>query len=484
MFRSRLVDNCFFQFIQTCCLISEHRVPRESVNLDSHANLMTSHAAHEYNSLIERRPDLLEESRAFLEQSLSDVRFVFGGRMLSPYLRPHFVTRSEWQQITETCETVWSAIEKVGRIAPTNSLMLEQIGLTEGERELVAVDPGYEEVSVTSRLDSFLTDDSYQFVELNAECPAGIAYQDVAAEIFCGLPLMREFSRNHRVTPMYCRQNMLDALLSIYRRARGRDEKPRIGIVDYKGLPTQREFELFKEFFESLGYPTTIADPRELEMRDGKLHHGDIEIDLVYRRVLTTELLEKIDECKPFVEAYKTGAAVFVNSFRTKYVHKKMLFGVLTDERHQQYFSSPEQEAIRRSVPWTRRVESTRTTHGEDAIDLLDYVRANRDTLVLKPNDDYGGHGIFIGWESDESAWDAAIEQALKGDYLAQERVTTSRELFPFVDESGVHMIEQLLDLDPLLFFGKVRGAFTRLSSSSLANVTSGAGMVPTMIVD
>ena len=39
-------------------------------------------------------------------------------------------------------------------------------------------------------------------------------------------------------------------------------------------------------------------------------------------------------------------------------------------------------------------------------------------------------------------------------------------------------------DFDPLLFFGRVAGAFTRLSSSSLANVTSGAGMVPTMVID
>jgi hypothetical protein len=45
-------------------------------------------------------------------------------------------------------------------------------------------------------------------------------------------------------------------------------------------------------------------------------------------------------------------------------------------------------------------------------------------------------------------------------------------------------MIEQLLDVDPLLFFGRVGGAFTRLSSSSLANVSSGGGMVPTMLVD
>lgn len=445
---------------------------------------MTSQAAHDYNSLIERNPVLLEESRAFLTERMNDVRFVFGGRMLSPYLRPHFVTRPEWSEITTACETVWGAIEKVGRVAPSDALMLEQIGLTEGERELVEVDPGYEEVSVTARLDSFLTKEAYQFVELNAECPAGIAYQDVAAEIFSELPLMREFTRDHKVTPMYCRDRMLDALLAVYSKVRGAGDKPHIAIVDYKGLPTQREFELFKQFFEENGFRTTIADPRDLELRAGKLCHGDFQIDLVYRRVLTTELLEKIDECRAFVDAYRTGAAVFVNSFRTKYVHKKMLFGVLTDERHQRYFTDAERFAIQKSVPWTRRLEDCRTTYKGTQIDLLEFVRTSRNRLVLKPNDDYGGHGIFIGWESDESAWHRAIEDALKGDYLTQERVTTSREVFPFVDETGVRMIEQLLDLDPLLFFGKVAGAFTRLSSSSLANVTSGAGMVPTMIVD
>jgi hypothetical protein len=304
--------------------------------------------------------------------------------------------------------------------------------------------------------------------------------------MFLGLPLMREFRRKHSVTPMYCREHMLDALLTIYSRVRGGGDRPNFAIVDYKGLPTQREFELFKEYFEGRGYATTIADPRDLELREGKLYHADFKIDLVYRRVLTTELLEKIDECRAFVEAYKTGGAVYVNSFRTKYVHKKMLFGVLTDERHQHYFSEVEREAIRRSVPWTRRVEDAKTTHDGIEIDLLDFIRRQRETLVLKPNDDYGGHGIYIGWESDETAWDAAIEKALEGDYLVQERVTTSREVFPYVnaDSGEVQMIEQLLDLDPLLFFGRVRGAFTRLSSSSLANVTSGAGMVPTMLVD
>src|SRR5262249_49268572 len=315
---------------------------------------MASQAVRDYNSLIDNHPRLLEESREFLTERMKQVRLVFGGRMLSPFLRPHFVTRAEWERAKAACETVWSAIEKVGRAASTDSLMLEQLRLTDGERDLVAVDPGYDDVSVTARLDSFLTPETYQFVELNAECPAGIAYQDVAAEIFCQLPLMTEFARQHKVTPMHCRQNLLDALLTVFQRVRGHAVEPRIAIVDYKGLPTQREFELFKEFFEKSDFPTTIADPRELEIREGRLCHGDFKIDLVYRRVLTTELLEKADECQAFIQGYRSNAAVYVNSFRTKYVHKKMLFGILTDERHQKHFTEAERQAIRASIPWTR----------------------------------------------------------------------------------------------------------------------------------
>jgi uncharacterized circularly permuted ATP-grasp superfamily protein len=443
-------------------------------------------AALRYNQMLEEDSSLLEESRLFLIERFREVRLVFGGRTLCPYLRPHFVSRSQWQQITEACESVWSAIEKVGRAARHDHALLDQLGLTKGELELVAIDPGYEDISVTSRLDSFLTPDSYQFVELNAECPAGIAYADVAAEIFLDLPVMRRFTQTHKVAPMFCRRNLLDSLLEVYLRARGRTEKPQIGIVDYRGLPTQREFEMFKEFFEQNGYRTAIADPRDLELRDGKLFHEDFRIDLVYRRVLTTELLEKRDECRALIDAYAKGAAVLVNSFRTKYVHKKMLFGVLTDERHQHYFDDVERQAIARHIPWTRRVEDTKTTYRGEETALLDFIRRNRDRLVMKPNDEYGGTGVFIGWEMDESAWDEAIEKALAEDYLTQERVTTGREVFPWVNEQEgrVEMIEQLLDIDPLLFFGRVAGGFTRLSSSSLANVTSGAGMAPTMIVE
>ena len=70
------------------------------------------------------------------------------------------------------------------------------------------------------------------------------------------------------------------------------------------------------------------------------------------------------------------------------------------------------------------------------------------------------------------------------GDYLVQERVATARETFPALTDDGrVEFAEQLVDLDPLLFNGKVGSAFTRLSYTELANVSSGGGMVPTYIV-
>jgi len=136
-------------------------------------------------------------------------------------------------------------------------------------------------------------------------------------------------------------------------------------------------------------------------------------------------------------------------------------------------------------VPWTRRVRAGKTDYFGEPIDLIEFIGERRDRLVLKPNDDYGGHGIYIGWNIDEIGWDEALHNALaNGDYLVQERVPTARESFPAItDDGAIQFAEQLVDLDPLLFNGKVGSAFTRLSSNELANVTAGGGMVPTFVI-
>jgi uncharacterized circularly permuted ATP-grasp superfamily protein len=193
-----------------------------------------------------------------------------------------------------------------------------------------------------------------------------------------------------------------------------------------------------------------------------------------------------MDKHPALLDACRARAVCMVNSFRGKLVHKKAIFAVLTNEKYAHLFNESELSAISSHVPWTRKVREEKTVNGGEEIDLVSWTRANSNKLVLKPNDDYGGHGIYIGWNSTEKEWADAIESALtNGDYLVQERVKTARETFPMMhDDLGKWtMIEQLVDLDPLLFNGKVGSAFTRLSSNELANVTAGGGMVPTFII-
>jgi hypothetical protein len=447
---------------------------------------MFPEAVERYHNLLANQ-ELAEASRTLLDEGLEKARLIFGGRRLSPYLRPHFVSETDFARICRICETVWSAIQKVKDAAVVDPKVVDDLGLTEIERELVSIDPGYKAVSPTSRLDSFLTSSAYSFVELNGESPAGIAYADAAYDIFSSLPVMKEMAVDYNLRPMYGRRFMLEVLLSSYEEFLGRkpERPPRIAIVDLAGVPTVKEFELFREFFEQSGYPSVICTPQELEFTSGRLSVSGQEIDIVYKRLLVNEYLPIMRDYPALLNAYRAGAICMVNSFRSKLIHKKALFAVLTDPRHAALFSAAELDAIRSHVPWTRVVKDEHSDYFGREINLLDFIRADNERLVLKPNDDYGGHGITIGWNVDQRGWDEAINNALaSGDYLVQERVPTARETFPALTDDGrIEFAEQLVDLDPLLFNGKVGSAFTRLSFTELANVSSGGGMVPTYIV-
>jgi hypothetical protein len=106
---------------------------------------------------------------------------------------------------------------------------------------------------------------------------------------------------------------------------------------------------------------------------------------------------------------------------------------------------------------------------------------------VLKPNDEYGGKGVLLGWETRQGDWDRAIGTALAdqpGTWIVQERIPVRREIFPQFDSEGrVTMRDMLVDVAPYLFRGRMGGYLTRLSATGLANVTSGGGQVPAFVV-
>ncbi|WP_205006482.1 hypothetical protein, partial [Escherichia coli] len=107
------------------------------------------------------------------------------------------------------------------------------------------------------------------------------------------------------------------------------------------------------------------------------------------------EYLPLMEEYPALLEAYKAGAICMVNSFQSKLIHKKAVFAVLTNEKYSNLFNEEELEAIRNHVPWTRQFIEGETTYKGERIDLIEWTRKNKSKLVLKPNDEYGGHGTW-----------------------------------------------------------------------------------------
>ena len=324
-----------------------------------------------------------------------------------------------------------------------------------------------------------------KFTEYNAEIPAAPAYNEALTEIFYTLPIMREFEKKYEVTKLAARHHMLHALLNSYREWGGR-ERPRIAILDWREVPTYSEFVLFKQYFDSQGYDCIIADPRDCEYANGRLMVGDFHVTLIYKRVLITELIERGGMDHPVVRAVRDHAACMVNSFRCKILHRKTSLAVLSDEQNSRLFTPAERDAARRFIPWTRLVAERQTEVDGATVDLVAWMQDNKDRLVLKPADEYGGKGIVLGWTVEQGMWESAIADALESPTIVQERVELPREDFPALLNNSLNIYSSMLDTDPYIWYGDyMSGCLTRISTAALLNVTAGGGStVPTYVIE
>jgi uncharacterized circularly permuted ATP-grasp superfamily protein len=411
-------------------------------------------------------------------------QLVFGDRQLCVSLRPNLISGWQYRQINAAAEMLYAALARLEAALLREEGLRRELDLDEEEEQLALADPGFAAASPSARLDGFVGGDGIiRFVEYNAESPAGMAYHDELVSVFETLPVMQRFRAAFAAHAVPVRGRQLEAMLRAHG-ARSDGGAPTIAIVDWRGLPTLTEFEMFERFFAEQGLRALICTPEDLSYSGGRLHAGGTPVDVVYRRVLTSELLARGQVARPLVDAYLAGAVTVVNSFRAKLLHKKMSLALLSDERYVALYTAEQLSAIQRHVPWTRKMRDGPATHGDRRVDLTQFVAANREHLVLKPNDEYGGKGVVLGWTVDQPEWEQALATALSESFVVQERVPVPWYPFPVALER-TELLELSIDHDPYLFWGTVSGCLTRLSSSALLNVTAGAGsVVPTYIVE
>lgn len=404
-------------------------------------------------------------------------------------LRPRFLAPAAWDALRRDLVPVLSAFRTVGEAALADPGFRAAFHLAEWEETLLARMPRLPSPIPLARLDAFLDPDTgvARLTECNGETPAGTAYGDALAELFLAAPPMRRFARDWVVRPLPGMPHLLGVLLAAWAAHGGGRTPPSLAIVDWAEVPTQSEFRLCADYFRAMGLACRITTPQALAYEGGALRDADgTRVDLVYKRVLLHELVAREGLDHPLLRAVADGAACLVNPVHGKPLHKKAALAVLSDERHADRLSAAERAAVARHVPWTRVVEERTTVVDGTAVDLLPWAAAHRDQLVLKPNDDYGGAGIVLGWEVDQAAWEAALARALAAPTVVQRRIALPTEPFPAMAGGQVAFDDRIVDVAPFCWDGaRVDGCLTRISTSTLVNVTAGGGStVPTLVAE
>ena len=441
-------------------------------------------AISRYQKIIESEPyqDLAWAEK--LVEQMQAAHLTESGRLVCPFLRPHFLTRRQYEALIKAAECLFSAIDRVKQMVLADRTLLDRLELLPAEKMLASLDPGYPYLTVSSLLDTHMTNGSLAFIQYDADTPAGMIYGDVLADLFYEIPPMKEFRKRYTLTKLASRRHLLDAILAAYRHFGGQ-RQPRIGILEFRQpfqATSQGEYILLAEYLRQQGYEAEIVNPDQLEYRAGVLRRGTFEIDVIYRRVKAHEFLLRYDLSHPLVRAYRDGKVCVVNSFRSELAHKRALFDLLTDERLTADFPPAERKAIRQYIPWTRLVTPRKTTYQDQEVDLLEFIRTNREKFILKPNDDAGDEHPVAGWEVDQATWEKAIRRALRTPYVVQERVELARAPFPVLFYGQLEVREMQVEVHHHAFLGKVQGCSCWVSAGSGFSMVE--GLTPVFILE
>ena len=297
------------------------------------------------------------------------------------------------------------------------------------------------------------------------------------------LPVFAAFARELPVAYEPSQDALVRAVAAQWR-ASGGTGRPRVAIVDWADVKTRADQEILREVFAARGFACLLADPRELEVRGGRLHAPGGPVDLVYRRAVLSELVGREIEVQP-LHGRLPPPAVPVRELVPlpavggqgvlRGAHRRGLRGAALGRR----------AGVRRAACCRGRGASPSGAPCKDGaeVELVPFALEHREQLVLKPAHDYGGRSVFLGSETSPSEWYAALLSALEAPWVLQERVAIPEEPFPVFDGGSLGFVSLKVNANPFYVAGESAGAVARASRSSVINVSAGGGSVPTFVV-
>jgi hypothetical protein len=314
--------------------------------------------------------------------------------------------------------------------------------------------------------DFHLSPDGPRLIEINTN--AGGAFLNSAlcdAQRFCC-----EAARHYGeiACPQDLSKRLAEMFVEEWRLQRGTGLPKLVAIVDDDpaGQYLYPDFVLAVGTLKSRGIDAVIADPQDLEHRDGRLWHGERVVDLVYNRLV--DFYFDAPGHRTLRDAYVSGNVVVTpNPFHHALFADKRNLVTLSDPESLSAHDIPRaDQSPFAAVPVTRLVTAA------DADELW----ARRNGLFFKPLAGHGGKAVYRGDKLTKRVWG----EILAGQYVAQERVSPSERLVALPDQSTRHKF----DIRLYTYAGRTLLAAARLYQGQTTNFrTPGGGFAPVIVV-
>jgi len=444
---------------------------------------MSKNLDHAYDEYLKAHDREAVQAINEFQEKIKAPAFKYGRFTIPTFYKAYFPSPSQEKLLKNVASNFYQIINTAARLYFEEPHVSHLYKLPKEADELVRIDPGYSQSVVFARLDAFLEGDSLKLVEFNCDSPAGAAYSDQIENLLVQETFLKDFVDENHIMATDRAEQILKSLLGIYEEFGGY-ETPQIAIIDWKHIRTKPEFEYLKHYFETKGYKTTIADPRELKYKGGRLYHKNFKIQLILRRVIFDELLNRLDEVGDLIQAYKDKAVCMVNPLRSRVASSKAILSLLTNPEYEHFFTENENKLKEIHIPWTRRIVDAEDFYGGKKVYLIDFLKDEKETLVLKPAAGYGGRDVKVGKELPDEEWNEAIGKALKEDWVVQEYVNVPIMTVPQVVNKELDFSYKKFNFNLFVFSGRYTGGFARLSDESVINVARGGGLIPALRSD
>lgn len=420
------------------------------------------------------------DCKLFLE-GVSKSKAIYKGEPVPTLYVPMIYNQADIETFDKALEGMRSVVNTTIDLYMNHPHVRQLFGFDE-RLEALIMQPHYYEAKVPmGRFDIFYYGNGhYMFCELNADGASAMNEQKELARVWetTALKSDLEVARKWTFDTYELFDTWVEEVRHLYKSfssnapfVEREKEAPFVAILDFVDKSSPIEFIEFKKAFEEGGFKCDIVDPRHIKINDGFMTYENQVIDVVYRRLVTKDLMDHYEEIPDFIEGLMANKTCVIGSLKTQIVHSKRFFEVLHHPDIRRYFSGAQRVFIEKHVPFTSKLSFKET-----------YI-SRKDDYIIKPVDYYASKGVCAGQDYDEATWTALLKEKSQEDYIVQRYCPLSLvENVLYNKESGFekHAFKTITGL--FTYNEKLSGVYVRAGLNAIISGLHDGYTLPTFI--